>query len=377
MNEKGKFRLFSYIIEENLLFYRSLNKNKKILAFSIFKTKNFIHIIPTLNEFLENGILTYYSIQFTIIGNSDVFFILNFEDSHRNIILKSFQLIHQTLIKNNDLTFLTNQTLEKQFFRIFIKNVSMNLKIIRNDHSIMLTNGSYKKYFNLYSINLSLLKNKTAFLHHFLNFFRDYHKKGYLIFNFKKKDNKEIILTPYFVQVGKELLGFSNIEENFNKFYTPNLLKKQNLDLSNFYCILWRNDASIIQFPYKEILEVLGLKNPQEFSDINKFNSHFEDLLRQNSIIFKKLNRNLFFIEYSSLFFIFPHLDPKLIMKLLEKYVSNYYIYIIILNEKEIDKLLKIENIKFLNNVKIIYPKNLSNFNFERLRTHIKKYPNL
>ena len=63
MTRKGKFQLLSYLIDENLIYYKSLNKNKKIIAFAMFETIKINSVIPTLNQFLKKRIIKYYTIQ--------------------------------------------------------------------------------------------------------------------------------------------------------------------------------------------------------------------------------------------------------------------------------------------------------------------------
>ena len=90
MVRKGKFKILSYIVEEYLIFYTSLNRNKKILAFSIVETKDFYPLISILNNFLKKGFLNCYSIQIDISQRDNKFFILNFEDYRKERIIKFF-----------------------------------------------------------------------------------------------------------------------------------------------------------------------------------------------------------------------------------------------------------------------------------------------
>ncbi|MFX1339923.1 MAG: hypothetical protein ACFFDK_15030, partial [Promethearchaeota archaeon] len=61
MVKKGKFKLLSYVIEDQLIFYKSLNRNKKILAFSIIEVESFFPLLQILKDYLEKRILKYFS----------------------------------------------------------------------------------------------------------------------------------------------------------------------------------------------------------------------------------------------------------------------------------------------------------------------------
>ncbi|MFW9828855.1 MAG: hypothetical protein ACFFEY_14785, partial [Candidatus Thorarchaeota archaeon] len=63
MVKKGKYKLFSYIIEKNLIFYKSLKKSNKIIAFALFEYFSFKSIKEILNDFLRKRIIHYFSIQ--------------------------------------------------------------------------------------------------------------------------------------------------------------------------------------------------------------------------------------------------------------------------------------------------------------------------
>ena len=60
MVKKGKFKLLSYVIEDQLIFYKSLNKNKKILAFSIIEAESFFPLLQILSDFLRKRFIKYF-----------------------------------------------------------------------------------------------------------------------------------------------------------------------------------------------------------------------------------------------------------------------------------------------------------------------------
>ena len=77
MIRKGKFKLFSYIVEDFLIFYKSINRNKKIISFSILESEDFFPLITILNNFLKQRFLNYYSIQISTTKRNKKLFFLN------------------------------------------------------------------------------------------------------------------------------------------------------------------------------------------------------------------------------------------------------------------------------------------------------------
>ncbi len=370
MVKKGKFKLFSYFLEDYLIFYSSLNKNKKIIAFSIFEFEEINTIISNLNEFLDKRFLKYYSIQINVIKKDRKICILNLEDNEKDRIIKIFNLIFQKLIAiKTKISFLKCEILEKRFISIITSNLTPNLKIQKSTNSILLLlNQNFIKIFDFYRINLRALEENQYFLQNFLKLIKDIRRKGFLIFNFKKDLNDELTLMAYFIDIKKKNKDLVDIEKEINNFSNFELIKKQNLDINELYCILWRYEIGNNPILFKKISELFLYQDTHNFYTLMEFNSFFEDTLIENGLKFKRLSKNLFLIEDSSLFFIFSNLKFKLVLKILKKYISKYQIYFLILDKKECDNLLKIEKINLLKNVKIICPRMFSKFNIKILK---------
>jgi len=118
-----------------------------------------------------------------------------------------------------------------------------------------------------------------------------------------------------------------------------------------------------------EDLKDLFLSEDQNtLSELMSFNTKFELNLLNNQIEFKRLSKHLIFIEQWCIFLVLTLLDSNLIRKIIEHYHSKYFIYILILNEKEYDKLLEIKEIKLLKKIKIMHPDKFSTFNFKTLK---------
>jgi len=116
MVKKGKYKLLSFFIEDNLLFYKSLNKNKKFIAFSIFECSDFHPSFNILTDYLKKRFLNYFSIQMDSNENSKTLFIICFQDKDKDAIIKIFHLLHQKLQETkSDINFLGHDIFQ-QFY---------------------------------------------------------------------------------------------------------------------------------------------------------------------------------------------------------------------------------------------------------------------
>lgn len=352
MARKGKFKILSYIVEEYLIFYTSLNRNKKILAFSIVETKDFYPLISILNDYLNKRFLNYYSIQIDISQKDNKFFVLNFEDYRKERIIKFFNLIYQKIIKSKSTyQFLRNKRLVKKYLDVLIRNFNTDISLLKKNDSIIIKDD----IFNFYKINLNNLENKNSFIHNFLKLTRSFNRNGHLIFNLNKDNSSNLIITAYFIDKRKNNKSNAKIENEINEFFNQYLLEKQKINLREIYSVLWRFKISNKLFFFSNFSELFRNEKRYDFQDISKFNLQFEYNLLKKHIKFKRLNKNLLFIEQKALFFSTIHLDFELILKLLKRYCSKYLIYILILNERDYNILLRyLDKINLLENVKVM-----------------------
>ena len=155
MVKKGKFKLLSYLIEGYLIYYKSLNRNKKIIGFSIFEIEDLNLIVPILNQFLNKRILNYYSIQINIIESIKKTILLSFEDYEKNQILKTFNLICENFLqKNMNVKFLKNKHLENTFLKIITNDLDLNVNIFKRSDSLLINNHTNSMLLNFYNVNI-------------------------------------------------------------------------------------------------------------------------------------------------------------------------------------------------------------------------------
>jgi len=366
MKKKGKFKLLSYIIDENLIYYTSLNRNKKIIAFSLLEIEDFNSIYLILNKFLKKRYINYYSIQIQINSiQIKKIILLNFKDQSKTEIIKLFHLIKKTLInKDFQVKFLKKEQLEKTFLKIINKNMNFNIQITKKFDLIFIKNEKTSIFLDFYNINFEYLEKKSSFIHNFTKLIKNFNRKGYLIFNFKNNNSKDIILSAYFVEMKKKSKTSMNIETEMNNFFNYHLLKKQNVDLKVIPPFLWRSHIYNNFFLFKDVLDLFLIKNQYSLHD-------FENKLLKNQIEYKRLNKNLIFIEQHFLFLQLQILNLKVILDIIKKYYSRFFIYILILNEKDYIKLLKIDKISLLKNIKILNPDNFFNFDINVFKKNL------
>ena len=371
MLRKGKFKLFSYIIDEYLLYYRSLNRKKKLLAFSIIETKEFQPLISILNKFLSKKYLNCYSIQLDVNEQDKNFLILNFEDNKKERIIKFFNLIRQKILGNGrDLHFLKGSDLEKRFKSIIIKEFASSSSILKNHDKIIIKNESKTTFYTFYFINLDKSENKITFIHNFLKLTRTFNQNGHLIFNIKTNFMNNIIVSPFFISKSENEDGQNKFEEELNEIYKYDLIEKQKIEKSKIYLILWRfNINNNRSYFFNNVYELFLDENQYNFKDLHTFNTQFESNLLKKKLKFKRLSKDLLFIEQDILFFTTSHFNPELLCKLLERYYSKYFIYFLLLNERDYNELIEIGTINLLDNVKVINPSLFSYLNLNEFKS--------
>jgi len=367
MVRKGKFKLFSYIVDDYIIFYKSSNKIKKYIAFSILICEEYNSLIPVLNKFLIQRFLNYYTIQININSRNKKVILLNIEDKKKDRILKFFNLIYQELIKSRiKIDFLSKDQLETTFLNIVFKNFSSNIIGSQVSETLLLKDEETSRYIDIYDINLSNIKEKHTFFLNFINLLTKLNRNGYLIINFRRDSEDNIRFSTSFIDVRKEFNNTIKLEAEINDFFNYNIIKKKKIEFNKIFFFLWRFGSADYFYEIKNFTDLfLGSKNFSDFKNMTKFNIKFEHNLVNKQIKFKRLNQNLFFINQHILFYTAPNLDYKVILRILKKYYSKYFLYFLILNEFEYSKLLEINGITMLDNVKLLSLNHFSDFNFK------------
>ncbi len=369
MVKKGKYKLFSYLIENHLIYYKSLSKNDKIIAFAMLEDLNLNSIESIFNDFLRKRIIQYYSIQIDIYEKSKKLLLLNFEDDTKEGIIKAFNIVQQKMIETHiPFKFLKEKFLEERFLTIIFEKINSNTSITKSSESILISSEKESKIFNFYSIDLDLIKKKGVFISNFSNLIKNLGKKGHLIFHFRIDYNDNIELTSYLVEICEINENISNIDKTINNFFHCNLIKKQDLKIKAIFNLLWRLGIIDTFFLLNDFYDLFyNIKHPY-LLELAQMNELLEQNLLTNQIEYLRLNENLFFIEQNFLFLILQNLDLNYIHRIIEKYYPKYVIYILILNDLGYEKLLEMESIKLIENIKIINPVGIQKFNYEEFK---------
>jgi len=370
VNKKGKFKLLSFLIENQLIYYKSLNKNKKLLAFSIIDTNSLLKIIPILNDFLKKRFLLYYSIQINIPKKRRKLILLNFIGNDKNKIVKFFSLIYQQISEcDKSAKFLKNRYLKREFLHIISNKINVDINTMNLGDSLILKHDEDLQFLHFHQINCSFIENKSVSLHNLIKLLNDFNQKGFLIFNIKINYKEELIYHAYFIDIKYEQNNNSlDIEKEVNSLFKCELFKNVELNLKNLYCILWRTNISEIYYNLENGVNLFLSLSQFNFQKLSKFNTQFEKALLLNQINFHRLNQNLLLIEDKILFLIFKDFHREDILNLLEKFYSRYFIIILILSQNEYKKLLDINKIKFLDNLKTLNYMDFVKLNFSVLK---------
>ncbi|MFX0058720.1 MAG: hypothetical protein ACFE8J_10515 [Candidatus Heimdallarchaeota archaeon] len=365
MVRKGRFKLLSYFIEDSLIFYKSMNKNRNIIAFSIFKTLDLPQTIEILNDLIKRKFLYYYSIQFSLCEQYSINFLLCFKDIKKSTITKFYNLIREKILASTDSTqFFSKKELENNFLNVIEGKIDSNIKVWKHNDALLINNEQNVKFLRFYDLDLNYKKKNDSILYYLLNLFKDFNKNGYFIFNFKSNDIYEITLSAYYVDIlKKEEDRSSNLEYEINKFFNSEILKKHILSIGDMINLIWRFRISGASLDSNNFIDLFNFIEENSNTDLIKFNKKFEQLLNQNEIKFQRLSLNLIFIEQRILFLTLLKLDFKLIIRLSKKFYLKYKIYILFLDDKEYQKVEKIDKIKELENLKIVCYSDFLKFN--------------
>jgi len=348
MVKKGKFKLFSFLLENNLIYYKSINKNNKLIAFSILESDNFLRIIKPLNEFLLNKYLFYYSIQLNIPQKRKTTIIISFIGEDKSNIDKFFNLIKEQ-INNIDksVSFLKSRKLKRHFLLVLSNNIDGGANSMKQPNSLVLKNGDRLKFIQTHQLNCDYLKNQMISLQSLLKALKNLNQKGYMIFNIRINNHQKIVSNAYFLDIKYELDSNS---------------------ISDIYRILWRINVSENFSVIDNDADIFFSLNYFNFQEISKFNIQFVKILRLNKINYYRLKPNLFLIEEKILFLILEDNNIKYIKKLLKNFFSKYFIFILILNQKEYRKLIESNEISLLDNLKILSFKDFVMLDFMKLK---------
>jgi len=373
MVKKGKYQLLSYLVDRYLIFYKSLNRNKKIIAFAMFEANSLNQIIPILNEFLKKRFIQYYSIQINTLQESNFLFLLNFEEINKENIIRLFNIIRQNFIeKNLVIKFQVDSILEQRFLELILKKVDSNTSLMKMGESILVESNNISIQLDFFSINLDKLDKKESFFHNFISLINNFNRKGYLIINFLCNNDEEIKFSLYFTEIITNKEDSFNTEKDVNSFFNYNVIKRHNIKIKEFHNYIWRKGIFNNSFLLKYYSHLFLSNKSTGSKDLLTFNQEFERNLEKNEVKSIRFSNYLILIENTFLFLTMPKLKSGFIQRIIQKYLSKYFIYILVLNEEDAKKLLEIKSFTSMKNVKILNLEEISKFNFKIFKRQLE-----
>ncbi len=368
MVKKGKYRLFSYLLENHLIYYKSLKLTNKLIAFALVEYSNFKSVEPILDALLRNRVIKYYSIQIDINEKREKILLLNFEDYQKENIIKAFNNVRQNLAEiEKPVKFLKEKILEKKFFAIFFQDINSNTSITKTTEVLTISGENKQKSFDFFSIDLNSIKKRNLFIVNFINLVKNLGRRGFLIFNFQIENN-DIKISAYFVDIYENIKNSLNYEDKINSFFHCNLIKRQNLKIHSIFSYFWRLGISNTYFFLSDFYELFFPPKDTYSQELFDTNNQIEKNLLSNKIEYLRLSTNLLLIENNYLFIILENLNSQYIHRILRDHYPKYFIYILILDELGYKKLLKMNSIKLIESIKVVHPEEIQKFNFQEFK---------
>jgi hypothetical protein len=260
---------------------------------------------------------------------------------------------------------LKGNQLEEAFLNSLVKNLTPEINLKESSNSLLLKNKKQMKELYVYNINLDLLSKKKLFIKSFLNYSKNLHHKCVLIFHFKVSKNNQIIFYPYLMEILNNNKEKPIYGSKVNNFYNSQLLAREAFEIKDLGLLLWRLPLNANYFFLEDYSQIFG-------ENVDKKDREIGVLIKKtfliNNIDFLEINDKMMLINKKLLFFYTLNVNTIFIKKIIQKYYDKYYIIILIINRSEYNKLISIENLKELNNLKII--------NFEQFKKIVKEIPN-
>ncbi|MHA1126222.1 MAG: hypothetical protein ACTSR7_03530 [Promethearchaeota archaeon] len=366
MTKKGKFKLSSFLVEDFLIYYRSINKNHKLNAFAVALVSDFQDILPYLIQMLRKRYINYFSVQINVVEKREDLIIINLYNDKKDGIIRSFHILYEYLNKKGKIKcFYKNEMLKNIFLGLLTVDLNSHTKLIRASNSLLIKNQNEMKVFKLYELDFKS-ENRSILVTNFINYLIDSELGGYFLLNVQFDEHDNIITRNLYINVSEKIQEDGTIiEEKINDFFDQELLKNIKININDVFSILWRKPLSNKQLFTK--LPDWGIQSDEKLN-LREIVNEIEYSLKEKNINFQKINPFLLFIEQNIVFLIAKEADINHISKILNKYYSKYKIIILIIEEEEYEKLYKIEKISQLKDLKIMDISTFSQFNYSTLK---------
>ena len=366
MTKKGKFKLSSFLVEDFLIYYKSINKNHKLNAFAVALVSDFQDILPHLIQMLKKRYLNYFSVQINVVEKREDLIIINFYNDNKDGIMRSFHTVYEYLNNKGKIKcFYNNEMLKNIFLGLLTIDLNSHIKLVKQSNSLLIKNQNKTKVFKLYELHCKS-ENRAILVSNFINYLIDSELGGFFLLNVQFDEYDNLITRSLYINVNEKIQEEeTKVDEEINEFFDKQLLKNIKLELSDVFSILWRKPLRNNKLFSK--LSDWGIECEEKLN-IREIVYEIELSLKEKNINFQKINPFLFFIEQNKIFLIVKEADINHISKILNKYYSKYKIIILIIEEEEYEKLNKIAKINQLKDLKIMDMSIFSQFNYTTLK---------
>ena len=360
MTKKGKFKLTSCLVENQLIFFKS--KAPKIIAFAVLLTSNYREMLPLLTNMLKKRYFEYFSWQIGIKKDRKDMFIINIKDSKAGI-MKAFHLVEKELsdckIKK---IFLENEGLKKVFFELLSQDVQSQIFLDKTSHSIIIKNPKETRKLGIYELNLAYLNKQENGILNLINYLSDLGKEIILYFNFYVNNLNSISYYGIMIEEITRKSDTMDFDKQVNKFFNWDLLIRVKIKINQALLLIWRKPLSSSKFSYE--IPRSFCKTSESDLLVNKLARKFN----KHNIKYHRIKDNMLFIEDSIIFILIQKTDLKKLSYILKKYYLKYKIILLFLNDEEYQKFLNVEQITKLNELQILRTSDLRGFNYKDLK---------
>jgi len=355
MDKKGKFKLFSYINENGIIYYKSLNKVNKMLAFSLIELPlmefscQFLEVLVNL---LKKRLIFYFSLQIRPDEQEKTLIIIAFKEKSKDEVIKCLNIARNEIIKSRvSFHFLKKKEVETRFFEVMFPSIRPKTSITLDSSICIIRQEDKVREFNLYSIDCNALERNKIPLYNLINLTKNLDQTGYFILNVELTIHETCTSDLYFLSLRHQKEELIDFKEEINSILDFNLLNLIKFKLEKVLSVLWRYKVS--DFKSNSINFLKQFIYQTYFLTVHEFDNKFEQVLSDNKVKFLKLSDRLFFIEQQILIIALHQLDIDYLMKILKKFYSIYLIFILVFTNDDYQKLLKVDRITALKDLQI------------------------
>jgi len=362
----AKYQPLSYFIENNLIIYSSLNRINKLVAFTIIQTQNISKLIQILKNILVKSCLDSYTIQIGIRSVS--YIILKFiNEEKKEIIQDCFKICEFLNEAEIQYSLLENKLLEGTFFSILCNEIDPALREIgvsvsKSKIRIFINNDKSSLNYVFYNINLDLLTDEIYFFQHITRFLEESEIRGYLFVYCTADNIGDLKGGAYLVVLQKEGDDSIDLIKVSREFFEKEILEIQKPKKELIWRLLWRLPMCDDLFRFKGDFKMEQQKIP---FTLNEVISHLKGKLAENDIKYKTVEEHLFLISQKYLFSIISGLDLNRVTAIIQEYINEYKIYILLINKTDYSKIISYDNISQIPNLTILNIEEFLDLNYD------------